>query len=192
MNRKTCTLGFTLAFLSILLSCSSKDSGKASEEDLVPNPLYVHWAKFKPGSYSVLKQETRIVRAQAQTFSRVTLSEVSEAGVIVEIHHILEHVNPDQTDGPPERRFIPALISKIAAERQETPPGKTRKGYETLNHGTVTLETRWVETNLEQGPLSKLAKVWYCEEVPNRVVKESVTMKGMTVEKSLVEYKVAE
>lgn len=194
MNRFMCRTGFALTFLSILVSCSREDSGKASEEDLVRNPEYVHWAKFKPGSYSVLKQVSIIARTKAQGFSRVILKEVSETGVVVQIHHFMPNPTPDATVGPGQRRFIPAMISRSTARRGVEVEGNVGKGEELLRHGDETLTTHWFETSTQQGVLSMWSKVWYCDDIPNRVVKEMATMKGAKtkIEKTLVEYKVVE
>lgn len=162
----------------------------------VEHPDYAAWKKFKPGT--VVKRRAVVSRADSankvvatETF---TLIELTPAGAVVERQKTVERIGEEaRVDvAPPERRTAPATFAlpegmvadefakpsrdaKLTGEEVVTVAGKEYKcRVYTFSNGT------------EAGPMA--IRVWWCDEMPGRLVKQTMgTPNGNATEETVTD-----
>jgi hypothetical protein len=145
----------------------------AEEKEMVENPSYAQWAKFKVGAWyrikvengsgtdaSVMKQTTKLV-------SRTEEQAVIETSVTIVAG---EH----EFSQPATRSEIPAKTEKFEVpveEGENAPKIETKEGTDELTVGGRKIKCRTTETTTETPDLKMWSKSWYSEEVPGGTVR---------------------
>ncbi len=168
-------LSFTLIMLAAITPAVQ------AEDELVDNPLYKHWAQFKPGSYSVLRTYFDASGKVIQSRIRQTLLKVTPTEVIITKKPGMMR-EEQWVDMVEHKVKIPARITPEEAAKQE-PENTAGEGEEELDIAGQKLQTHWVALDTLFARVQKNSKIWTSEEVPGRVVKEdTVTNPGTGVE----------
>ena|GEM_PF-1065174 len=192
-------------------------AGKTEEK--IDNPLYKHWAQFKPGSYATLKVVTMGTtsdthhtqtpkdpqhREGGATFIPTsdmrltqTLKEVTAEKVVIELKTVIT-AGGQKMEQPPTLQDIPAKITKTEVVEQE-PTDKVKQGEPEIKEGEEeikaagkTLKAKWVQTEIKQDEMVIKTKVWTSEDVPGQTVRMISSTEGQVASKStteLVEFK---
>jgi hypothetical protein len=169
-------------------------------DDKVDSPIYKHWAKFKPGAFSVVKTIRSAKGIKAEITATTTLKEVTPEKVVVELQ-IVTLGSEEKMEMVPRKQAYPARIEKDEARKMEDPKKGDKvenaevldveQGKEEIKVGDKKIKCKWLETRSKQDDQTAVTKVWTSDEVPGQVVKMVVTTKGgaeMTSETSLLKY----
>ena len=165
-------------------------AGKAEEK--IDNPLYKHWAQFKPGSYATLKMTTESMGTTSETLLTQTLKEVTAEKVVVEIKTAVTG-GGQKIEQPPTLQDIPAKITKIDVAEQEAKDKieerkqELKEGEEEVDAGGKKLKAKWTQTEAKYGEIVIKTKVWTSEEVPGQTVKAITSTEGEFASKSTTE-----
>ena len=165
--------------------------------EMVDNPTYKHWAKFKPGTYVVTKTVQEAMGHKTETIMTTTLKSVSGEKVVVEMTSVTKTAG-QEIKMPPQSLTHAARIEKteVPAEAQPKPDDKkpdTKEGKADIEIAGKKVKTTWYEVTADMGSVKTHTKSWMCEDVPGQVVKTVSRTEGempMTVESVVVEYKV--
>ncbi len=179
----------TICCLGVVLGAVLASSARADEK--VDNPLYKHWAQFKVGSYAVLKSTTSVMGTKNETTITQTLKEVTADKLVIEVT-IVAKVAGQVHKMPAQRQEVQAKVDKAKAKEHVDPKGKVKEGKETLKIAGKKLETRWVETKIEERGMVLTMTAWTCDDVPGQIVKSITTTKGpqgMKTDTILAEFK---
>jgi len=178
------------SLLGMVVLCGACAAPLCAEEK-VDNPEYKHWAQFKPGSFSCLKNVVTTMGMKSETTMTTTLKEVTAEKVVVEVE-VVTVVAGQTMKVPPEKREIPAKIETVKAQEQIEPKGKIKEGKEKIEVAGKKIETKWVETELKQDKMVVKSKVWSSDDVPGQVVKIVMSTDGdvkSQTEGSVVKFK---
>ena len=196
----------TLWLCGIILCGPGGAAAQADDKDQkVDSPIYKHWAKFKPGAFSVAKTQRASKGVKAEFTVTTTLKEITPERVVVELQ-IVTVGSDEKMEMLPKKQAYPAMIEKDEARKMEAMehPKKGDKvegaevldvtqGEEEIKVGEQKIKCRLLETKSKQGEQTVSTKTWTSDQVPGQVVKTVVTMEGpteMTSETSLVKYSV--
>ena len=172
----------------------------AQAGEKVDNPLYKHWAKFKPGAFSELKTESEVMGMKNVSTMTTTLKELTPEKAVVEMS-VVSVVNGQETKVPPQKQEILAKIEEEKAKELDTPKkGDKRNGAEIIGVGEEEIKVgdkkvkcKWAEMKMTQEDTTTTTKVWTTDEVPGQVVKMVTNMDGkmkMKTEGTLAKYSV--
>jgi hypothetical protein len=172
----------------------------AQAEDKVDSPIYKHWARFRPGAYSVVKDQRTAKGVKAETTITTTLIEVTPEKVVVELQ--VPTVGGDEKiEMQPKKQIYPAKIEKDEARKMEDPKKgdkvgdaevlDVKQGEEEIKVGDKEIKCKWLQTKSKQGDQTTTTEAWTSDKVPGQVVKMVVTTEGgaaMTSETTLQKY----
>jgi hypothetical protein len=190
-------------FLCGLLLCGAAASAARAGEK-VDNPLYKHWAQFKPGSFSVFKTDNVVNGVKNVTTMTVTLIEVTPEKAVVERKYVSAVAEAGDRKMPSKKEEIPAKIDEEQKAREIGPPKKgaewkggevvdVKEGEEVIQVGEKKFATKWTETQIKTKDAgTATTKVWNSEDVPGQLVKSSSSAEGrmsLVSEGILVDFK---
>ncbi|HVP12838.1 MAG TPA: hypothetical protein VMV94_16815 [Phycisphaerae bacterium] len=153
----------------------------------VDNPMYKHWAQFKPGSFSETKSEINMGDTKINSTTTMTLKELTPEKAVVEVKAV-SVMGGQNMEAPPHMLDIPAKIEEEKAKEID-PPKKgdkvngadvqeVKQGEEELQIADQKLKCKWVELKLVVNDQITTQKTWTSEDVPGRVVKNVLSVAG--------------
>lgn len=153
-----------------------------ADEETTENELYKQWAKFKPGSYSVMKMTSDVAGTKTETIVRQTLKELTKEKAVVE-YQSKTMMAGQEFEMPAHTEEIPATYKKAEVEapeqeEQKEPDVKTTEGEEEIEVAGKKVKTKWVESVSKQEGMVIKSKVWMCDDVPGQSVKTLTIMEG--------------
>ncbi|HUU83591.1 MAG TPA: hypothetical protein VM243_08815 [Phycisphaerae bacterium] len=187
MNRVVKQLG-----CSLVLVCLLAPMALAGEKETQENPIYKHWAQFKPGTYVVLQDVNEAAGQKTKTTMTHTLKEVTPQKVVVETTGVTE-MNGEKFENPPTQQEYPATYTieteKAPAEHEEqkAPGYETEQGEEEIEVAGTKFKAKWVRTEMKQAGMVMTSKMWNCDEVPGQLLKSITETKGEFATKSVME-----
>jgi hypothetical protein len=167
---------------------AEQDSGKK-----VDSAYYQQWAKFKPGSFAVVKIVSKAESMNSESTMTYTLKEVTPEKIVVEMKSVTD-VNGSKMESPPQTMEYLAKVSE-EQKKVEEPGEKIKEGKEDVKVAAGSFSTEWVEYKKEYGEGMDMAvksKVWNSEKVPGWTVKMTSEVTGAATsatELELIEYK---
>ena len=179
----------------LLVGCGLAVSG-ASAQEMVDNPLYKHWAQFKPGSFAKLKSTTKVAGITSESYTTTTLKSITTEKAVLEIVSVSK-ASGREFKSPPFKMDVQAKVPKFKEGKDQqgkgaAPDVKIKEGKETLKVAGKKLDTKWSETTMKQSGMTINSKSWMCEDVPGQVVKTISKTSGAataTTEMLLVDFK---
>ena len=178
-------------------------AARACEE--IDNPMYKHWARFKPGAFSEYKTiQTNPNGDEIQksiTTIVTTLMAITPEKAVVETR--LVNITDGRRMEMPVRTYdVPAKIEETDASKPHTLKKGDKiegaevvgvsEGEEEIKIGDRKIKCKWAETKTKD-PDSTVTttKIWSSDDVPDRAVKDITTREGkekVTIEGSLIKY----
>jgi hypothetical protein len=156
----------SLGVMAAVLFCSA---ATAYAED-VDNPIYKHWAKFKPGTSVTAVTTMEIAGNKTETKSTTTLKEVTADKVVVDMNGFAMEFKAKVPKGDTTATTAPKVDAKTSTEEVEV-AGKKYKC-------TVT------EVTTDVAGQKATTKSWSSEDMPGMMVKSE--MSGMMSSKTAV------
>lgn len=158
------------AVLGLVLSASS-----ARAED-IDNPEYEMWAKFKAGSFAVMKMETETGGNKSDMEYTYTLKEITKDKAVVETKgHMM--MGGNKIDIPANSRDIPAKVKKAEAGEKKDAP-KHKEGDEEIEVGGKKVKCHWTESDSEASGMKTHSKTWMCKDIPGNIAKMESKSEG--------------
>lgn len=164
----------------------SQDAGKK-----VDNPLYRHWAQYKPGTYSTMQTTSEAAGQKTQMSMTTKLVEVTTDKVVVEMRMEMV-VAGRKIKQPPQKQEFAAKVSVLVNGQNKT-DADVKRGKETLTIDGREVACEWVETNVEQHGMKTWTKSWTSQDVPGMTVKTLTKTAGpakTTSEMKLVKFQI--
>lgn len=156
----------------------------AAAGELVPNPDYVYWSKFKKGTSVSYKTAGKAGIMSVNSVSTQTLVEVGGDKIVLELTTTQEGVAKPftTTRSAPKMVELPAGMSKKdSAAEKERPAGTTAEGTEVLKVAGREYKTRWYRYATDAGGDKLEGKLWLSDEVPGKVVRSETKITGKIV-----------
>lgn len=166
------------------LACVLAPGAYAGEKETHENPMYKHWAQFKPGTFVVLEQINETADEKSVTTTTYTLKEVTAQKAVVEMKQVFQ-AGDERIENEPQIEEHPATytVEKTEAKPEhqqqgELPGYKTEKGEEKLEVAGQKVATEWLRTEFKQGPMVMVSKTWTSDKFPGQVVKTVMETTG--------------
>ncbi len=152
--------------------------------DMVDNPAYTKWAKFKVGTYVKYKKTVEAAGINTESEIIKTLVEVSPSKVVVEtVENIIvsgKVVADSKTifDCPAQ---IKKIVATVGIEQKVTPVAKPQKGEEEIEVAGVMIKCKTMKVSMENDGVNDGFITWTNEDIPEFLVKSESTMSKPTV-----------
>ena len=147
---------------------------------LVPNPAYVHWSKYKPGTSVTYKVISTVNGTPTTAILTQTLQSVDAESL--KIGTAVKVTMGGQTmDQPPRTVTLPAMVGPaVAAENDPTrtadPNAKVSTEQVEVNGKKV--QAKLIETTASRNGMNLKIKAWTSDEIPGQLVKLQTTGTG--------------
>lgn len=169
--------------------------GLAVAGEMIDNPLYEHWSKFKPGTYVVTVSKQTMAEQNTETEVKTELKSVSKEKVVVEMTSVTK-TQDQEFKMPPQTFEHLAKYEKPdlpESEEEETEKPETKEGEEKIEVAGKKLDTKWYEFVSEDEGTKTHSKSWTSEDMPGQVVKSVTKIEGefmMNMETRVTDFKV--
>ncbi len=148
--------------------------------DLVDNPRYQAWAKYKAGTTVKMDMTTVAGGQNVKSVMTTTLKEVTPEKAVIEMKTSM--TMPGMA-APIDNAMTMTEPAKIEKEKiKPTDPEKMPnckvlgKGTEDVNIGARTYKCNWFEVEVEQQGMKVTSKYWMCNDLPDKMVKNDTKM----------------
>ncbi len=142
--------------------------------EMIDNPMYKHWAKFKPGSFSTLKGSMQSSGMNSESEMTQTLKELTPQKAVVEMKNAMI-VAGKRTENPPQLVTHPAKLEKTksTADPTHVPKGgvKIASGEDTIMVKSKGVKAKWVKYEITQSGTKMQVTTWINEDIPGTLVK---------------------
>ena len=145
----------------------------------IPNPEFVSWSKFKPGTSITTKMTSTIGNLSTGATVTVTLLEVGADKLVTEVSGAAK-VNDTAGAFPSMKIDITKTATGPNAPKQDgaangRPAGTFEEGTETLKIAETEIKARWFKFKSESDGVKTEGKVWVSDDVPGSMVKQEMT-----------------
>jgi hypothetical protein len=152
----------------------------ADEKEMVANPMYQHWASFKPGATAVLQEKTIFggdarnerpggvdVKVINQRLLSVSPQKVVVATTVVEDDFL------GTVETAPARHTYPTMIPKANFEAVLHEHGAKPGPEETVKAAGMDIKCKVYAGTYKKGAAEVTFKLWYSDSVPGGIVKRT-------------------
>ncbi|HEY9069046.1 MAG TPA: hypothetical protein VIV61_02260 [Candidatus Ozemobacteraceae bacterium] len=140
--------------------------------DLVDNPSYAVWSKFKIGAELKYKQVSEVANMKTESEITYKLVELTPEKLVVEMGGS-SMVAGNKMELPPTRMDHAAKIenAKVDPKMAEMIKADAKAGEEQVTVPAGTFKCRVIESKMTQQGAEVSTKVWASDEVPGGLVK---------------------
>ncbi len=160
------------AMCALVLMCSA-----VMAQEMVDNPTYQSWAKFKPGTTVTLSSDSNMGGMAMKMDMTYKLAELTPEKAVVEM--TMKMPQGDNTT----KMDIMAKVKKEDAKDVTMPPNAKGEAKvlpdEDVKIGDKTYKCKVVEFTSEAKGMKSTGKSWTCAEVPGQMVKMETKMGGV-------------
>ncbi len=162
--------------------------------ELVDNPYYLHWARFKPGSYVTTKATTKVASMTNESEQTYTLKSITPQKAILETRMTVI-AGGNRTAMPPSTMEIPAKVEKGKAVSVTDTKANGKvigQGEEVLTINDKKVKTKWVKSMAEYSGTKSEVTLWTSDDIPNMTAKSINQSSGasqMTMEQIVIDFK---
>jgi hypothetical protein len=146
--------------------------------EMVENPAYANWAKFKVGTSLTYSSEMQMqgMNMKSEMTQKLATLDADKAQIEMKMR-------ANNMDMPPQTITIPAKVEKTQVQPEPAlPPGMKGEvkvlGKEKLSVAGKELECQVVQFTSEQDGQKLTGKSWTSEQVPGGLVKTETTLPG--------------
>jgi hypothetical protein len=159
-----------------LLAVAVALTAGAAFAEKIDNPLYKHWAQFKPGTTATVKTESDMAGNKSEMENTSTLVEVTADKAVVETKMSMV-VGGSKMDMPASKMEVAAKIDKVDTTAAGTKPA-IKESTEDVDVAGTKVSCKVVEMTNEANGMKTVSKSWTSDKVPGMMVKMESTMDG--------------
>jgi membrane-bound inhibitor of C-type lysozyme len=174
------------------LICFAIVASARADDDMIDNPAYQSWAKYKVGTWVEYQTDSEAMGSKNTIITTQTLKSLTPDAATVVIQSSMT-VSGNKMDMPPQTQEITSKIKRPPAAAATSNAPQIEKGTEDVKVGDKTYACKWTQVTTEQNGMKTVAKTWSCDDVPGSIVRiESSTTGSMTAtnKMALVECKI--
>jgi hypothetical protein len=170
-----------LAALGAVLICFAFIAIAHADDDMIDNPAYQSWAKFKAGTWVEYQTDSEAAGSKNAIVTTQTLKELTPEKATIVIQSSMV-VAGKKMDMPAQTQELTAKIKRPPAAPAATGDApKTDQGTEDIKVDDKTFSCKWTQVTTEQNGMKTTSKTWTSDDVPGSVVKiESESSGSMT------------
>ena len=149
----------------------------AADEEMVDNPAYKSWSKYKPGSTVTMGMTTKAAAFEMKADMVTKLVSIDKDKAVVEVTSKV----PGAPAQPGQKQTVPAKVKKSeATSGGALPPGTKgsvkEKGEETVEVSGKKYKCKVMEFDGEAQGNKTTGKIWSTEEIPGMMAKMESNM----------------
>jgi len=162
--------------------------------EMMDNPMYQHWARFKPGSYVTVKCITKTGNFANESEQTYTLKEITPQKAVVETKMTVI-AGGNRTAMPPSTMDIPAKVEKgkaVAATDVKASGKVIGQGEEVMTIKDKKVKVKWIKSVADVSGTKSEVTVWTSDDIPNMTAKSVNNTSGkstMTMEQIVIDFK---
>jgi hypothetical protein len=165
--------------------------GLATAQEMLPNPEFTAWSKFKKGTSVTLKAVNDAAGMKNETVITVTLVETGPDKLVLEMASTTK-ANGMEFKSPGMKREVPKTVPLPPGIKKEDftatkPPGTFEEGSETLKISGTDYKTKWYKSKFEMDKTKAESKTWLSDDVPGGLVKAESSTSGAFTSTSKME-----
>ena len=154
-------------------------AGVVVAQEMVPNPDFANWSKFKKGASTTLKITNTVGGMTNETVVVTTLVEVGPDKVVLESSATAK-VAGKEVKLDPMKQDVPKTIPLPKGAKKEDfsggkPPGTFEEGTETITVAGTQYKAKWYRTKVDMAPVKAESKFWTSDDVPGKILKGETT-----------------
>jgi hypothetical protein len=153
-----------------------------ADDNLVDNPAYQSWAKFKPGTFVKYSTDSNAGGNATSIQMTQTLKDVDADKATIEVKMTMV-MSGNTMDMPAQTHEIPAKFKKVdpnASGAADAP--KTESSNEDVQAAGKTYSCKKTTITTNANGMTTTATTWTCDDIPGNVVKmESQSTGPMTM-----------
>ncbi|MFZ2957363.1 MAG: hypothetical protein WA705_10775 [Candidatus Ozemobacteraceae bacterium] len=172
----------TILAIAVLLVVS----GAVFAADMVDNPTYQNWAKYKAGTFVKYKQNAEVMGNKTESEIVTTLLEVTPEKVVVETSGTML-VAGNKMDMPKTKMDFAAKMEKVATDPAKTPKIDSKQGEEEITVPAGKIKCKSISAMVKQGESEIQTKTWTSDDVPGSLVKSETSMEKPVKSVTLME-----
>jgi hypothetical protein len=188
-------LGILLLMTPILASSQSKvgalastgtgapDAGPGARPRIgqtVNNPLYSHWAQFKPGTSVTVKEVTTLPDGTVGT-AVITSKLLSKTKETIRVETLVSAGGVGSwASATDTTRTVSEYPAKVSFEEAQTPDAagySVTEGKELVEYKGKQVETEWIESSVTHGDETTVERLWTVQTIPGGILKRTVEKK---------------
>jgi hypothetical protein len=151
-----------------------------ADDDMIDNPAYQSWAKFKVGTWVEYQTDSEAMGNKNTIITTQTLKTLTPDTATIVIQSSMT-VGGKKMDMPPQTQEITSKIKRPPAPPAAGDAPKTEQGTEDVQVDGKTYSCKWTEVTSEQNGMKTTSKTWSSDDVPGSIVKiQSSTTGSMT------------
>jgi len=170
--------------------------GSIPAQELVENPEYASWAKFKKGTSVTMKSTSIVGKMTTEVIVTEKLIEVGPEKLVLESTALEKNKDKDFKREPMKRDVSKTMPLPKGLKKEDLlagkPPGTSAEGSETLKFGELELKVTWYKYGADVDGTKVEGKRWVSDKVPGNIAKSEMTTTGVFASKlnlDLVEIK---
>lgn len=162
--------------------------------EMVDNPMYQHWARFKPGSYVTVKCTTKTGNFANESEQTYTLKEITPQKAVLETKMTVI-AGGNRTAMPTSTMDIPARVEKgkAVATTDVKANGKViGQGEEVMTIKDKKVKVKWIKSVADVSGTKSEVTVWTSDDIPNMTAKSVNNTSGkssMTMEQIVIDFR---
>jgi hypothetical protein len=177
----------TYLAIAAFMLCSLAGVARA---EMIDNPLYKHWAQFKPGTWVTVKQTSEMAGQKSITESTTKVLEVTAEQVVLEVSGKME-AQGQKIDMPARKDPVLAKIPKpeaVATPQEVKDAPKPKEGEDTVTTAGKPIKCKTLEITFDANGQKGTTKTWMNEEIPGQMIKMETKSAAMSVILELVAF----
>jgi hypothetical protein len=180
----------TFIMVGLFVSHCQVDPPRESRE----SQKFKSWAKFDVGTFVTVRETVEIGETKAVVTVTIKLVERKDDLVILESVSV-SNINGKETKAQPKKLEVKKYVeSKSGVELPDldSQEGVVEQGEETIKTAAGEFKTKWKKRKLKSQGSEVDATQWICDDVPQRLVKMTSTIKGKVSSKltsEVIEFK---
>jgi hypothetical protein len=173
------TIWALLASGILVVSLPLPATAEGKDDEMVDNPMYTAWAKFKPGATATLSETTTysgdtnpVPDHKVTTYTLVSVSD--EKAVVKSV--VVEQDVLGTIETAPTKHIYPAKLKKSYLAKA-APELNAKKGEDTIKWKGVAVKCKTLAGSYKKAGEDIDFKFWINEKVPGGFVKRTRTLK---------------
>ena len=153
----------------------------AGAEELVDNPVYKNWSKFKPGAYVKMKSVTKVSGQETTVDMTQKLIEVTPEKVVIEVTTAFkssEYEMPANTSSIDQM----AKVDKSMLPENNPDIKVIEKADDKVEVAGKSLSAKRTKSEININNMATVTEVWECDEIPGGTAKMNASTKAADME----------
>jgi hypothetical protein len=159
--------------LATLLTVFAFAPAAVAQGEMIENPVYKSWSRFKQGTAVTYKSVTETASNKTEVTLTYTLRALTPDKAVIEMV-VATRSGGVEVNNPPQRLENAKLFPLPPGKKKEEftkPQGVLEAGEEIVKVGDKEYKTRWYKTRNRVEAGDTFSQTWSCDDVPGGLIR---------------------